>query len=90
LPDIPDIAIEVVWTSGGIDKLEVYRDLGISEVWFWQDNALQFYLLRDGAYVHSARSRLLPDLDPALVARFMGASNQTQAVRAFRAALRET
>lgn len=89
LPDFPDIAIEVVWTSGGIDKLEVYRGLGIPEVWFWQDHALQFYLFQNGAYVPSARSRLLPDLDPALIARFMGGSNQTQAVRAFRAALRE-
>jgi Uma2 family endonuclease len=31
----PDIVIEVVWTSGGIDKLEVWRKLGAREVWFW-------------------------------------------------------
>ena len=36
-PEIPDIAIEVVWTSGGIDKLEVYRGLGVPEVWFWRN-----------------------------------------------------
>jgi Uma2 family endonuclease len=90
LPDIPDIAIEVVWTSGGIDKLEVYRGLGIPEVWFWKKGALQFFLLRDNAYQAAARSRLLPDLDPALIARFMNESSQTQAVRAFRAALRES
>ncbi|HEU4620176.1 MAG TPA: Uma2 family endonuclease [Gammaproteobacteria bacterium] len=29
----PDLAIEVVWTSGGIDKLEVYRKLGVRELW---------------------------------------------------------
>src|SRR5207247_1067652 len=34
--DVPDIAIEVVQTSGGIDKLEVYRGLGVREVWFWR------------------------------------------------------
>jgi Uma2 family endonuclease len=28
----PDLAIEVVWTSGGIDKLEIYGRLGIGEV----------------------------------------------------------
>ncbi|HYQ91776.1 MAG TPA: Uma2 family endonuclease, partial [Candidatus Competibacteraceae bacterium] len=39
-PERPDIAIEVVWTSGGMDKLEVYRDLEVPEVWIWQDNAL--------------------------------------------------
>jgi Uma2 family endonuclease len=39
-PERPDIAIEVVWTSGGIDKLAVYRGLGVPEVWFRQDGAL--------------------------------------------------
>lgn len=26
--DRPDIAVEVIWTSGGLDKLEIYRKLG--------------------------------------------------------------
>jgi hypothetical protein len=34
--DRPDIAIEVIWTSGGIDKLEVYRKLGVREVWYYE------------------------------------------------------
>ena len=88
-PTIPDIAIEVIWTSGGIDKLEVYRGLGVPEVWFWKNGALQFYLLQDQAYLLAPRSRLLPDLDPALIARCMGEASQTQAVRALRAALRQ-
>jgi Uma2 family endonuclease len=89
LPKIPDFAIEVVWTSGGIDKLEVYRGLGIPEVWFWQNGALHFFLLENQAYRPAERSRLLPDLDPALIARCMNESSQTQAVRALRAALRD-
>lgn len=89
-PTIPDIAIEVVWTSGGIDKLEVYRGLGVPEVWFWQNGALRFFLLENQAYRPAERSRLLPDLDPALIARCMTESSQTQAVRALRAALRES
>ena len=35
---LPDIAIEVVTTSGGLNKLTAYGRLGIPEVWFWQDN----------------------------------------------------
>src|SRR5262245_55305786 len=31
----PDLAVEVVATSGGIDKLEVYCKLEVPEVWFW-------------------------------------------------------
>jgi Uma2 family endonuclease len=32
---VPDIAFEVVWTSGGIDELAVYAGLGVPEVWLW-------------------------------------------------------
>src|SRR6478672_2942740 len=28
----PDLAIEVVWTSGGVRKLDIYAKLGIAEV----------------------------------------------------------
>ena len=42
----PDLAIEVVVTSGGIDKLKAYNRLGISEVWFWQNGAIAIYHLR--------------------------------------------
>jgi Uma2 family endonuclease len=33
----PDLVIEVVFTSGGIKKLNLYPSLNIPEVWFWQD-----------------------------------------------------
>lgn len=83
----PDFAIEVVWTRGGIDKLEVYKKLGVPEVWIWADGALTFHLLRGARYVSAARSELLPKLDPAVIARFMTGGTQTDAVRALRRAL---
>ncbi len=87
LPEVPDIAIEVVWTRGGIDKLEVYRGLGVREVWVWQDGGLRFDLLQDGAYLAATRSDLLPGLDPGLIARCMEAPSQTEALKRLRAAL---
>jgi len=90
MPEIPDIAIEVVWTTGGIDKLAVYRGLGVPEVWIWQEGSLRFFLLQEDGYLAGARSRLLADLDPALIARCMAEASQTEAVRALRAALRTT
>ncbi len=36
--EFPDQAIEVIVTSGGINKLEVYRRLNVKEVWFWQND----------------------------------------------------
>jgi Uma2 family endonuclease len=84
-PEVPDLAVEVVWTSGGIQKLEVYRGLGVPEVWVWQDGGLSIHLLEGDAYRQSPRSRLLPDLDPYLIVRFMSYPSQTQAVRGLRA-----
>lgn len=89
-PERPDLAIEVIWTSGGIDKLDVYCSLGVPEVWFWQEGSLRFYILHGDAYMPSSRSHLIPELDPALIVRCMGETSQTRAVRAFRAALRES
>jgi Uma2 family endonuclease len=61
--DVPDIALEVITTSGGIDKLEVYRGLEVPEVWFWVDVRFAIYELVAGSYQPRARSRFLPALD---------------------------
>jgi Uma2 family endonuclease len=83
----PDLAIEVVWTSGGVDKLEIYRRLGIGEVWFWKNDRIQVYLLVEGNFEAADRSRTLPELDLDLLASFLDRPSVLQAVRAFREAL---
>jgi len=83
----PDIAIEVVWTAGGLDKLEVWRKLGAHEVWFWRDGALELFVLRGERYESAPRSELLPELDPTPIAKCMTARTQTEAVRRLRTAL---
>ncbi|MGB0560813.1 MAG: Uma2 family endonuclease [Spirulinaceae cyanobacterium] len=55
---IPDLAIEVVFSTGGPDKLQRYQALGIPEVWFWQDGVLQIYYLENGRYARSDRSHI--------------------------------
>ena len=40
----------IAFTSGGIDKLEVYRRLGVQEVWYWRKGRIQPYVLRGEAY----------------------------------------
>jgi Uma2 family endonuclease len=83
-PQRPDIAIEVAKTSGGIDKLKVYRGLGVPEVWFWQRGRLSFHVLDNDGYRETGRSAKLPGLDPALLAECMAAPSQTAAVRLLR------
>lgn len=42
---IPDLAVEVNYTSGSINDLEKYRLLGVKEVWMWQNGIVTFYEL---------------------------------------------
>ena len=86
--EVPDIALEVVWTSGLVDKMEVYRGLGVREVWVWRKGRIDVNLLRGDRYERAARSELLPGLDLELLATFLGRRDQTTAVREFRAVLR--
>jgi Uma2 family endonuclease len=62
---IPDLSIEVVFTSGGATKLGKYQAIGVPEVWFWEDGVLSLYHLRANAYQRVACSELpgLENLD---------------------------
>ncbi len=86
--EIPDIAIEVIITSGLLDKLEIYRGLGVGEVWVWQEGQLLIYRLRENQYEQIPRSEFLPELDLALLIRCAAIPDQHDAVIAFRDALR--
>jgi Uma2 family endonuclease len=87
-PKRPDLAIEVVWTSGGVDKLEIYRKLGVGEVWFWRDGRLSVHLLRGERYVDAPRSEALPELDLDELASYLERTPTSRAIREYRAALR--
>ncbi|MGK7952986.1 MAG: Uma2 family endonuclease [Xenococcaceae cyanobacterium] len=87
LREVPDIAIEIIITSGGIDKLSVYQGLGVREIWLWQDNQFSLYRLIKEKYEKIDRSEFLPDLDLTLLSQFVNYNNQTEAVIAYRDAL---
>jgi len=85
--EFPDLVVEVVVTSGGIDKLEAYKRLQIPEVWFWENGRLRLYSLGDDGYAEVDRSFVLPDLDIVLLARCINIENHLQAMREFREAI---
>lgn len=88
--DLPDLTIEVVLTSGGIETLEVYLRLGIQEVWFWQNNQLKVYLLDEQQkYILSSESRLFPELDLELFAQYVVMPNPRLAMSEFRKKIRK-
>lgn len=86
--EFPDFAIEVIITSGSIDKLDVYQGLGIPEVWFWEDDKVCLYQLREEKYELINRSTFLPDLDIDLLVRCTNIADQYDAVVEFRNAIR--
>lgn len=79
----------MVWTSGGIPKLEIWHKLGVPEVWIWHADRLTLYALRGDRCQEVPASDLLSGLDLELLLRFLDSPpGQTAAVRAYRAALK--
>lgn len=83
----PNLAIEVVVTSGGIDKLAAYKRLGMPEVWFWENGSLAIHYLRitdeSIKYEQLQSSEALPSLDIATLTKCINISNHVEAVEAF-------
>ncbi|PKN54627.1 MAG: Uma2 family endonuclease [Deltaproteobacteria bacterium HGW-Deltaproteobacteria-14] len=84
----PHLAIEVEWTRGGLDKLEIYRLLDVSEVWRWRKDRIRVYVLRGEEYHEAPRSEVLPELDLTLLASFLDRPRTSQAIREYTEALR--
>jgi Uncharacterized protein conserved in cyanobacteria len=94
--EIPDLAIEVVITSGGINRLEVYQRLGVREVWFWQNNRFLVYHFRSenveqfqqtSGYELINSSEILPDINLTILAEYVQHPNPLVAVKSFRKTL---
>ncbi len=85
---IPDLSIEVIFTSGGVSKLERYKALGVPEVWFWEDGMLKLYHLQNGIYERIERSQLpgVNDINLYLLkcCILMAETDTGEAIRAFR------
>ena len=88
---LPDLAIEVVVFSGGINKLEAYKRLKIKEVWFWEDGVLEFYHLRGEGesldYERIVDSEEVKGIDRELLSRCILMTNHVDALKTFQQAL---
>mgnify|MGYP006254178791 FL=1 len=90
--EFPDLVIEVVVTSGGINRLAIYQQLGIQEVWFWSEDRLAIYHLRQNldqftanfGYEAINRSQVLPELNIELLTESIQNPSPLAAAKAFR------
>ena len=83
----PDLAIEVIWTSGGLDKREIYRALGVPELWFWRRGVITVYALRGEVYEEIPNGEVLPGIDLRSLVTFLDRPTTSQAMRDYRASL---
>jgi Uma2 family endonuclease len=84
-PERPDLAIEVVWSPRGLDTLEIYRKLGVREVWYWpRRGGLTVHALRGERYEEIPRSIVLPDLDLPELVGFLDRPTASRAIREYR------
>jgi Uma2 family endonuclease len=86
----PDLAIEVDVTSK--TGLEVYRQLGVPEMWRFEDGVLRINVLENGVYQDSETSLQFPDLPIAQTIvqsiRRCRLEGRSKALKAFRAWVR--
>jgi Uma2 family endonuclease len=88
----PDLAVEVDVTSSSINRMSIYKALGVPEVWRLSNAALTFNILRSGAYQVEANSLTFPLLTSADLAVFvarLGQTDDTTLVREFREWVRQ-
>lgn len=71
-----DLAIEIDLTSLSIDKMAVYAELKVPEVWRWQNGKLTINILTDTGYVESETSLAFAAFPVKELARFMQLDSQ--------------
>jgi len=67
-PVRPDLALEVAWSRGIGDKLGLYKQLRVPEVWVWHKQDIAVYVLGDDGYIQTTKSIWLRNLDVERVA----------------------
>ena len=86
--EIPDIVLEVIVSSGSINRKELYKPKRVPEVWFWKSQQLRiFQLSQTGEYEEVTRSSFFPDLDIALLLKYIDYPDQYDAVNEFTQAI---
>jgi Uma2 family endonuclease len=64
----PDLALEVAWSRGIGDKLGLYKQLRVPEVWVWHKREIAVYVLGPDGYIQTTKSIWLRNLDIERVA----------------------
>ena len=83
----PDLVIEIDITSSSQNRLQVYADMGVSEIWRYDGKAFTINLLQNQQYVTSQRSLAFPKVPAGEISRFLEQAEITdylELIKAFR------
>jgi Uma2 family endonuclease len=69
----PDLVVEIDVTASSKHRIEMYRRMGVAEVWRCRNHAVTFFsLTKDGRYRQIKHSRHFPVLTSEELTRFVG------------------
>jgi Uma2 family endonuclease len=74
----PDLAIEIDMSSSSLNRLSIYADLGVPEVWRYDGAALTIYRLEAQTYQPCDRSFAFPQLMASDLERFLELKKTTR------------
>ncbi|MDB9342289.1 Uma2 family endonuclease [Nodularia spumigena CS-586/05] len=67
----PDLAIEIDITSSSVNKLGIYAALGVTELWRYNGQDLNFYKLVEGQFIECSFSIAFPLISVSDISRFI-------------------
>ena len=86
-PPPPDIAVEIDITSVSLSRFPLYANLGVPEVWRYDEHQVWMYHLTEAGYVEAPASRAFPLLTAESLGQFLQRSQtegQSAVLREFR------
>ncbi len=75
----PDLVIEVDISKPSINKLPLFADLGVNEVWRYHQGAVKIYRLANGGFVEEESSAFLPGVTAKAVTELIAESQSPPA-----------
>ena len=83
----PDLVVEIDVTSSSYNRLQVYADLRVAEVWIYNGESLAIKQLQNNTYITSQKSQFFLNLPITEIAQFLqqaGTIDYLELVKAFR------
>jgi len=71
----PDLLVEVDITSSSLNRFSIFAAFGVPEVWRFDGERLEIFLLSEGTYEKSEKSEALPFIIPDALVGFVAESD---------------